>query len=174
MKYTNKTVLGLSMAGALLIPQLVSAHSSIVEKEIIEGGRFYLTAQIPHGCGHESTKKIKIIMNSHSDPDPDWAFSRISPVMSWYDTVTGVDEDGREYVEISGFELPTDYVLNTRFRGKAPMLSNGEKAKVLNFDIIQDCGNGITSEWTVENGRAASVTVVKSSGNSIQNRLIEN
>ena len=162
------------MAGALFMPQLASAHSSIVEKEIIEGERTYLTVQVPHGCGEESTKEITIYMNSHSDADPEWALSSISPVMSWYDTETGVDDGGREFVKISGFDLPTHYVLKTEFRGRAPTLPKGEKAKDLNFDIIQDCGDSITSEWTVENGRAASVTVIKASGNSIQNRLIRN
>jgi len=168
--------------GLLAFTATASAHSSIIEKEIVENKTAYLTIQVPHGCGHLPTKKITInIPNSQGALDDRQAFIGVRPVLSWYklgtdshdvlvetiDRQTG--EANGEWQEsnevnsitISGISLPTDYVLKAQFRGKATLLPEGVDSQKISFDIIQTCTNNKTSEWTVENGKAASVTVIK-------------
>ena len=159
----KQTILGLSVATALFAPQLASAHSSIIEKEIIEDERTYLTIQVPHGCGELPTKKITIKMNTQDDFDEDFAFTKIQPVLSWYKTKAKIDKatDEVKSIKIEGIKLPSHYVLKAQFRGKAPILPEGVESQKLYFDIIQECNKHTFSEWTVENGRAASVTVIK-------------
>jgi len=160
----KQTLLGLSIAGALLASQMVSAHSSIVEKEIIEGQRAYLTIQVPHGCHGNPTKKISINMpNTQDDLDSEWAFTSVQPVLSWYKIKTETDKMSEQVnaINISGITLPSAYVLKAEFRGRAPVLPHGVESQKLYFDIIQYCTDNTVSEWTVENGKAASVTVVK-------------
>lgn len=160
----KQTSLAIVTATALLAPQFVLAHSSIVEKEIVEGKTAYLTIQVPHGCGEHPTKKIDINMVEPQAGDPeDWRFTDVKPVLSWYQIKTGTDKGSDEVksIHISGISLPTDYVLKAEFRGKAPVLPEGETSKTLYFDIIQHCTNNTVSEWTVENSKAAKVTVIE-------------
>lgn len=176
----KQTLLGLSVAGALVAPQFASAHSSIIEKEIIENQTSYLTIQVPHGCGHYPTKKITVkIPNSQEALDERQAFIGVKPVLSWYKlrtdshdvTVEKIDRNTGDItlsesnevnsITISGISLPSDHVLKAQFRGKATLLPEGVDSQKIYFDIIQTCTNNETSEWTVENGKAASVTVIK-------------
>ena len=176
----KQTLLGLSIAGVLIAPQIASAHSSIVEAEIQENKTSYLTIQVPHGCGHNPTKKVTInIPNSQEALDERQAFIDVKPVLSWYKlrtdshdvTVEKIDRNTGEItlqesnevnsITISGISLPSDYVLKAQFRGKATLLPEGVDSQTIYFDIIQTCTNNETAEWTVENDRAASVTVIK-------------
>lgn len=160
----KQTCLAISAATAFLAPQLVSAHSTIVEKEIIEGSTTYLTIQVPHGCGDYPTKKIDINMVEPQGDDPaDWKFTSVQPVLSWYQIKTDTNKvtDEVESIRISGISLPAHYVLKAEFRGKAPHLPDNEDSKELYFDIVQHCTNNTVSEWTVENGKAAHVSVIK-------------
>ena len=156
--------------GLLAFTATASAHSTIIEKEIIEDQNAYLTIQIPHGCGHNPTKKITVnIPNSQDAIDNNQAFLGVKPVLSWYKLSTdshdvlveGIVENEVNSITISGISLPSDYVLKAQFRGKATLLPPGVDSQKIYFDIIQTCTNNETSEWTVENDRAASVTVVK-------------
>ncbi|RLA19802.1 MAG: hypothetical protein DRQ62_11400, partial [Gammaproteobacteria bacterium] len=71
--------------GLLAFTATVSAHSSIIEKEIIENQNTYLTIQVPHGCGHLPTKKITInIPNTQEALDDRQGFIGVKPVLSWY------------------------------------------------------------------------------------------
>lgn len=160
----KQTCLAFAAATAFMAPQLVSAHSSIVEKEIIEGKTTYLTIQVPHGCDDHPTKKIDINMVQPQDGDPeDWVFTHVQPVLSWYKIKTSTNEttDEVDSIKISGINLPSHYVFKAEFRGKAPLLPAGEESKKLYFDIVQHCTHNTVSEWTVANGKAASVTVIK-------------
>ncbi|MGR8930117.1 MAG: DUF1775 domain-containing protein [Gammaproteobacteria bacterium] len=160
----KQTCLVISAATAFLAPQFVSAHSTIVEKEITEGTATYLTIQVPHGCGDLPTKKIDINMAGPQDDDPaDWKFTHVQPVLSWYQIKTTADEvtDEVDSIHISGISLPSHYVLKAEFRGKAPLLHEGVDSKKLYFDIVQHCTNNSLAEWTVANGKAASVLVTK-------------
>jgi len=164
--------------GLLAFSATASAHSSIIEKEIIENQTAYLTIQVPHGCGHHPTKKITInIPNSQDALDDRQAFIGVRPVLSWYklstdsqdvivesiDRHTGdislKDSNEVSSITISGISLPTDYVLKAQFRGKATLLPENVEKQDISFDIIQTCTNNTTAEWTGD--RAASVTVIK-------------
>jgi uncharacterized protein YcnI len=160
----KQTCLTLTAVATLMASQFATAHSSIVEKEIVEGQRTYLTIQVPHGCGDNPTKKIAINMVQPQAGDPDdWMFTGVQPVISWYKTKTKTNDMSGEVesIRISGISVPTHYVFKAEFRGRAPLLPHGEESKTLYFDIIQKCTDNTVSEWTVENGRAASVLVVK-------------
>jgi len=144
--------------GLLTFTATVSAHTSIIEEEIIEGERTYLTVQVPHGCDHSPTTKVLIEMpNAQDDLDNDWAFTSVQPVLSWFKTETETDRDTGQVtdIKISEFSLPSPYVLKTQFRGKAPILPNGVNSEKIYFDIIQICNNGEVKNWN------PSVTVVK-------------
>lgn len=166
----KQTLSALSFA-ALLAPQMVSAHSTIIEKEIIEGERTYLTIQVPHGCGDNPTKKIMVRMpNSQEDHDAGWAFTEIQPVVAWYPvraksdkifTATGEISEEVSSIHIFGIHVPSHYVFKAEFRGRAPMLPDGVESKELYFDIIQKCTRNTVSEWSVANDKPAVVTVVK-------------
>ncbi len=177
----KKALLGLAVIGTSLLAQTVSAHSSIVEDYIVEGERAYLTIQVPHGCKNEAgeeqmTNGIVIKMpNSQTDIDAGWAFTSVAPVMSYVKeqrTKTiqvnmanseGVVEPTDMVSEIAllHLHLPYKWVLKAEFRGRAPMLPEGETEKELSFDIIQYCPDNTTAEWSAANGKAATVKVVK-------------
>ena len=167
----KKTFLSLSIAGLLLLPQLASAHSSFVQKEIVEGTSNYLTLQIPHGCGANPTKKV--IIEMANGPEVDFAFQRIKPVLSWYKIKTEYGDvvpfeshglhttDLREMV-IGGISLPTNFVLKAEFRGKAPLLENlpeGDEAKI-NLKVTQVCTNNEEKDCD-----SVSVKIIENSEN---------
>ncbi len=177
----KKTLLSLAIASTALISQSVAAHSSIIEKEITEGASSYLTVQVPHGCKDEAgnafpTKGLIIKMpNTEADVTAEWALTSVAPSLSWYkqrvktrsfDTTNhsgdAVTVDLVEAIAVTDIDLPSPWVLKVEFRAKAPMLPAGETTKDLYFDVIQYCPGGLTSEWTVANGKAPHVAVVES------------
>lgn len=177
----EKTLISLAIAGTALLSQSVMAHSSIVEETIVEGERAYLTIQVPHGCTNETGDKFMTngviikMPNSQAEIDAGWAFTSVAPVLSHVKeqrtktiTVQAANHDGVveatdmvSEIALLHLHLPYTWVLKAEFRGKAPMLPEGVTEKELNFDIIQYCPEGTTAEWTEENGKAASVTVIK-------------
>jgi uncharacterized protein YcnI len=177
----KKTLISLAIAGSALLSQSVMAHSSIVEQTIVEGERAYLTIQVPHGCKNDAgdkkmTNGIIIKMpNSQEEIDAGWAFTSVAPVQSYVKeqrtktvSVQMANRDGVveatdivSEIALLHLHLPYSWVLKAQFRGRAPMLPEGEMEKELNFDIVQYCPDGTTAEWTMANGKAAHVTVVK-------------
>jgi len=176
----KKTLLSLAMAGAFLAPQVVSAHSSILEKEVTasvmtDHSSSYLTIQVPHGCKDEAeneypTKALIIkFPNSQADIDSGNFFANVAPVASYYGvrtktekrTINGEESDQVTEIAITGLNVPYKSTFKAElFRGK-PILKEGLEEAELNFDIIQYCPNGTTAAWTVENGKAGHVTVKK-------------
>jgi len=174
----KKVLLGLAIAGTFLVPQLVSAHSSILESEVTasvmtDHSASYLTIQVPHGCRDEAenqypTKGLVIkFPNSQAHIDSGNFFANVAPISSYFGVRTKTEKrtiDGEELdqiteIAITDINIPYGSVFKAElFKGK-PILKAGEASAELNFDIIQYCPNGTTAEWSVANGKAAHVTV---------------
>lgn len=176
----KKTLINLAILSTALVAPTAFAHSTFVEHEIVEGQKTYLTAQIPHGCTADDGTKLMtngIIINmpnSQEEIDAGWAFTSVSPSLSHIEqrvktvSVQLANRDGvveaTDLVSEVAFlhlHLPSSWNFKAEIRGRAPMLPEGEESKELFFDVIQYCPEGKTVEWTVANGKALKVTVVK-------------
>jgi len=180
MKKLATSLLKLTAISALLVPALASAHSSIVESEVTanvmtDHGANYLTIQVPHGCRDENdnqypTKGIVIkLPNSQADIDSGTFLANASPVSSFYGirtktekrTIDGEEVDQVTELAITDVNIPYKSVFKTEIIRAKTILKEGEESAELKFDIIQYCPMGLTAEWTIENGKAGSVTVIK-------------